>query len=211
MAGGSGLVKIVLVRHGETEWNRLHRLQGGGSDTPLNEAGKKQAEELARRLKDEKITAIYSSPLQRAMHTALALAEFHHLEVHTIPSLKEIQVGNLEGVDSLSMKARWDQILSQENNLEARLQGVEPIRDVQARAWQAIKDLAAKHPEGTLIVVAHYVVIMAIVCAVLDLSLSRMVHLKLDPGSITVFSMNSAGVARLELFNDDCHTRLFIT
>jgi probable phosphoglycerate mutase len=60
----------MLVRHGETDWNRQHRIQGGSSDTPLNPEGKKQARELALRLSASSIEAIYSSPLKRALETA---------------------------------------------------------------------------------------------------------------------------------------------
>jgi broad specificity phosphatase PhoE len=202
------LVKIMLVRHGETEWNKIHRLQGGDSDTPLNEMGQEQAENLAFRLKDEKLVAIYSSPLQRALHTARAIARYHQLEVNTSLSLKEIHVGKLEGADSLTMKLRWDQLLCRDDDGEAKKYGVELISDVQDRAWAVIKDLAAKYEEGSVVVVSHYVVIMSLVCAVLDLPLENIVHLKLNPGSITAFQMNKDGVARLELFNDGCRIAL---
>ncbi len=69
------MIKIILVRHGETEWNRVKRIQGSGSDTPLSEIGLGQAAAVALRLKNEKIQAIYSSPLQRALHTAQAIAQ----------------------------------------------------------------------------------------------------------------------------------------
>jgi broad specificity phosphatase PhoE len=199
------MLKIMLVRHGETEWNKVHRLQGGDSDTPLNELGKKQAECIAIRLKDETLTAIYSSPLQRALNTAFMIAGYHNLDVNTLPDLKEIRVGKLEGADSLTMKLRWDHILCQGNEGEGAQYGVELIDDVQSRAWGAIKGMALKYPEGTIVVVTHYVVIMSIVCAILTLPLSQMVRLRLNPGSLTAFSMNSDGVARLELFNDVCH------
>ena len=105
------MVKIILVRHGETEWNKVKRIQGSASDTPLNEIGKAQAERVALRLKNEKIQAIYSSPLQRALHTAQAIARYHQLEVNQTPSLKEINVGELEGVFSADMKVRFDEFI----------------------------------------------------------------------------------------------------
>jgi broad specificity phosphatase PhoE len=198
------LIKIILVRHGETEWNRVHRLQGGDSDTPLNEVGRQQAENLALRLKDEKLEAIYSSPLKRALDTAREIAQYHHLEVSIAPDLKEIRVGELEGADSLTMKLRWDQLLCQGTDSEASRYGVESICAVRDRAWTVIKDLAANYKEGSVVVVSHYVVIMSVVCAVLDLPLEHIVHLKLNPGSISAFEINQDGAARLQLFNDNC-------
>jgi broad specificity phosphatase PhoE len=198
------LLRVILVRHGETEWNKVHRLQGGNSDTPLNEMGKQQAENLANRLKSERIQAVYSSPLQRAFQTAQAIARYHGREIRLLSSFKEIQVGELEGADSLTMKLRWDQLLCQDNDGEARRYGVELIGDVQDRAWGSIRDLAKMHTEGTIVIVTHYVVIMSVVCAVLGLPLQHIVRLKLNPGTITAFLMNEDGTARLELFNDGC-------
>ncbi len=68
--------RIILIRHGETEWNRLHRFQGR-SDVPLNPKGINQARALALALKNEIITTIYSSPLKRAFETALRISRFH--------------------------------------------------------------------------------------------------------------------------------------
>ena len=87
------MVKVILVRHGETDWNRARRIQGGNSDTQLNQNGRQGAESLALRLKPEKIQAIYTSPLQRARETAQAIAQYHQLEVKIEPTLKEIEVG----------------------------------------------------------------------------------------------------------------------
>lgn len=199
------MLKVILVRHGETEWNRIHRLQGGDSDTPLNDTGIAQAKRLALRLKDEDIRAVYASPLQRALDTAREIARYHQLEVKTLSSLKEIHVGKLEGADSTKMKLRWDQLLCQEGDSEAGIYGVEPIAHVQMRTWSAIKEIAGEHKEGSVVVVSHYVAIMAIVCAVLGLPLQQIVRLKLNSGTITSFLMYDDGSARLELFNDGCH------
>jgi broad specificity phosphatase PhoE len=201
------LLKIILVRHGETEWNKIHRLQGGGSDTPLNETGLQQAESVALRLKGEKLQAVYSSPLQRARRTAEAIVRYHQLPVIAVPALKEIEVGKLEGADSLAMKFRWDQLLSSSDNEDLKINGVELISEVQKRTWDVITEIALKHTEGTLAVVSHYVAIMAIVCSVLDLPLAHIVYLRLDSATITVFTLNEDGAARLELFNDGCHNR----
>jgi len=82
------LVSVILVRHGETDWNRVRRIQGSGSDTLLNEKGKQQAESLALRLKAERIQAIYSSPLRRSLDTALPIAQHHQMEVALKPDLR---------------------------------------------------------------------------------------------------------------------------
>ena len=92
----NNLVQVILVRHGETDWNKARRVQGGNSDTQLNQSGKEQAESLALRLKQEEVQAIYSSPLLRALDTAQAIARHHQVEVQIEPALKELNVGDLE-------------------------------------------------------------------------------------------------------------------
>ncbi len=136
------MLRVILVRHGETDWNRIHRLQGGDSDTPLNETGRTQAQRLALRLTDEDVRAVYTSPLKRALDTALEIARYHRLKVKTLSSLKEIHVGKLEGADSTKMPLRWDQLLCQNGDNEARTYGIEPIVQVQMRTWNAIKEIA---------------------------------------------------------------------
>ena len=199
------MLRILLVRHGETDWNKIHRLQGGGSDVPLNKLGVQQAENVALRLKNEKLDAIYSSPLQRALHTARMIDEYHQLEIKTLPALKEISVGKLEGADSTVMKIRWDQLLCRPDCDEVKLNGIEPIIDVQKRTWGAIQEIFHRHSEGQVLVVSHYVAITSIVCAVLDLPLSHIVRLRLSPCTITAFALDADGAPRLELFNDGCH------
>jgi broad specificity phosphatase PhoE len=201
------LAKIILVRHGETEWNKQHRIQGSNSDNPLNEAGLRQAGHLALYLKDEKIEAVYSSPLQRAMRTAQAIAEYHGLEVVPLSPLKEIDMGELEGILSAGLKLRFDEFIcrSGEDRQPDRIPGGESVCDVQKRAWEAMKNIARRHPGATVAAVTHYFVIMAVVCQVLNLPLAHLVRLKLDPGSITAFTLDGNTYPRLELFNERCH------
>ncbi len=200
------MVKIILVRHGETEWNKIKRIQGGDSDTPLSETGKQQAKALAARLKDEKITAIFSSPLQRALNTAQAIAAVHQLEVTALPSLKEIKAGEWEGRLAAEFTLRFDEFLCGDGCAKQPHipPGGESVDDVQKRAWATISNLAEQQAEGTLVFVTHYFVIMAAICRILNLPLHQMIRLRLSTGSISVCTMDD-GNLRLELYNDVCH------
>jgi broad specificity phosphatase PhoE len=200
------MAKIFLVRHGETEWNKVRRIQGGESDTPLNDTGKLQANALAGRLKNEKITAVFSSPLQRALQTAQAIAAYHSLEVTALPSLKEIKVGELEGRLASDLLMRFDEFLCGDDieKKPKKTPGGESAEDVQERAWETITKLAAQQPEGTLVVVSHYFVIMTVICRVLNLPVSQMVRLRLSTGTLSAFTIDNSNL-RLELFNDGCH------
>jgi broad specificity phosphatase PhoE len=203
-------MKFILVRHGETEWNRVRRVQGSGSDTPLSETGERQAESLALRLKDEKLSAIYSSPLQRALRTAQAIAGYHNLKVTALPEFNEIDAGELEGVLSAELRQRFDELICSngQDQKPVRIPGGESVCDVQKRAWQAVENIAGHHSEITVIVVTHYFVIMSIICQVMSLPLSQIVRLRLGTGSITTFTLDGKDGARLELFNDSCHNRI---
>lgn len=200
------MVKIILVRHGETDWNLIKRIQGGDSDTPLNENGQRQAAALAVRLKDEKITAIFSSPLQRALNTAQAIATTHQLKVQELSSLKEIKVGILEGLLASEIAPRFDEYMCG-NGLDKKVHtppGGESMEDVQKRAWETITGLAAQYSNGTLVLVTHYFVIMAVICRVLDLPLHQMARLRLTNGTISSFTIDDVSL-RLELFNESFH------
>jgi broad specificity phosphatase PhoE len=202
------LIKFILVRHGETEWNRVRRIQGSASDTPLSETGRRQAEGLALRLKEEPIQAVYSSPLQRALTTAQAIARYHHLEVIPLPSLKEINVGELEGVLASELKQRFDEFMCRNGHGQEMLSlpGGESMGDVQIRAWDTVQSIAGQYSDCTLVIVSHYFVIMALICKVLELPLSQIVHLRLGTGTLTAFTLDGDGRGRLELFNEGCQT-----
>ncbi|MBM3132085.1 MAG: histidine phosphatase family protein, partial [Chloroflexi bacterium] len=103
--GENALMRLILVRHGQTDWNREYRVQGQ-ADPPLNESGKAQAEAIARALKDEPVEAIYSSPLSRAFETARAIDESHHIGIARIDALKELNVGDLDGIPYPDIKSR---------------------------------------------------------------------------------------------------------
>jgi probable phosphoglycerate mutase len=196
------MLRIILVRHGETEWNKIHRLQGGSSDVPLNETGRRQAESLALKLNAEKIQGVYSSTLERALRTAREIARHHQLEVHPVPELKEINVGALEGIFSATLPQRFDEFICRDRHIyEAENPSAESIGTVQKRAWEAISNIVAKHPNGSVVAVSHYFVIATLVCRVLELPLDHIGHLKSNPGTITTFLLDGSEAPRLELFN----------
>ena len=200
------MVKVILVRHGETDWNRSRRIQGGKSDTQLNSEGWQGAESLAQRLKSEEIQAIYSSPLQRARDTAQPIARYHQIKIELEPSLKEIDVGELEGVSIAEVGKRLSQLLtihSQDDTLP-KMPGGESLAEVQQRAWSAMQRLVDRHPDGTFIVVSHYFTILTIICAVLNLPLSQIIRLRLEASSISIIIFDEQA-PRLTLFNDTCH------
>ncbi len=213
---GNDLLQVILVRHGETDWNKSHRIQGGGSDTRLNGTGKEQAAALALRLKPEKIEAIYSSPLKRALDTARAIAHHHQLEIEIEPALREVNVGELEGTPARLLGKRLDELLGMRGqdktqtavweSVWSKIQhiGGESLAELQQRTWDALKRIVDRHSDGVIVVVSHGFVIVTIICAVLDLPLSQMNRLRVGVGSISTIMFDNQ-VTRLMLFNDSCH------
>jgi probable phosphoglycerate mutase len=200
------LTKIILVRHGETDWNQARRIQGGNSNTDLNQRGRQQVACLARRLQRDGVQAIYSSPLQRALDTAEAIAGYHQLPIKVESSLREIEVGELEGVSVTEVGKQLSQLLtmdSQRGELP-RMPGGESLTELQQRVWDTIERLVDRHHGGVVVVVSHYFSILTVICSVLNLPLTQIGKLRLSAASMSIVNFDEQG-ARLTLFNDTCH------
>ena len=134
------MTELLLVRHGETDWNAEGRLQGH-TDRPLNEYGRRQARGLADELADEELDAIYSSDLARARETAEIVGERLGLPVVLDPDLREKSWGSWEG-------------LTPAERQEIELVG-ESTEEHAARTLRALRRIAERHPGGRVLVVTH--------------------------------------------------------
>ncbi len=196
-------MKLILVRHGETYWNKERRVQGGSSDIELNDVGIRQADRLALFLRNEKVTAVASSPLKRAISTGEAIARPHHLPLEVDDGLREIEVGQLEGLDASTLSTSFSNFLMQwwQGGGAERLPGGESLVELQQRSWLSTQRLLAEHGDGTIVVVSHYFAILAIMLGALDLPLRHFSKFKLDPASISILEFAEYGT-RLVVFND---------
>jgi broad specificity phosphatase PhoE len=138
--------RIILVRHGETDWNAERRWQGH-SDRPLNEAGRRQAEELAARLDGAPIDAVYSSDLLRAHETARLLAEPRGLEVVVVPGLRERRFGSWEGLQDVEVERRFPGVHGPPDG--------ETRQEMTRRVLESLETIAAANPGRTVLVVSH--------------------------------------------------------
>ncbi len=152
------MTRLLLIRHGETDWNVEGRYQGQ-ADPPLNARGLAQARALAVRWQREGIrpAAIYASPLQRAWQTAEILAQATGAPLHAEPRLKEIGLGAWEGVLTPEIMRRWPETFRhwEERPWATRPPGGETIAEVQQRVYAAIDEIVARHPDETIAIVAH--------------------------------------------------------
>lgn len=195
-----------LVRHGETEWNKLGRFQGQ-YDTLLNDAGLGQARVIAEASRDWGITAIYSSPLSRTMQVANEMSSRLALPVEPRAGLMELDLGELEGIQGEEMRRGWPDVFSTWNSEPHRIvmPGGESLASLEERAWQVVLELEQLHgPEDNLVIVSHNFTIRAICGKLLGIPLANFHRLRLALGSVSVFESDSRG-RRLLSFNSTCH------
>jgi broad specificity phosphatase PhoE len=200
-------IKLILIRHGETRWNNQRRIQGGSSDTVLSPTGKKQVKSLGLALKAEELSAIYSSPLQRALETAQAIARYHkHLKVQVEPELRELEVGDLEGATVESLGVDFSQFLLRWRDGEGAEKlpgGGESLVDLRNRAWSVTKRIVSDR-QGTVVLVSHYFVTVSIICAALGLPPKGIRRFRVGVGSMSVLDFRN-GLPCLISLGDVCH------
>ena len=199
-------MKFYLVRHGETEWNKLGRFQGQ-YDTSLNAAGLEQARVIARAAREWDLTAIYASPLTRTMQVASEIGNPLGLPVIACDGLMELGLGELEGVTGQEMRAGWPQVFDTWNSSPELvcMPGGESLATLEERAWQVILELQEAHsPEDNLAVISHNFTIRAICGKVLGLPLANFHRMRLALGSVSVFQMEARGPCMLT-YNSTCH------
>lgn len=145
---------VVLVRHGETDWNRDDRFQGH-ADIPLNEAGRAQARELGLELEGEAFEAVYSSPLRRADETATILAESLGLEVERARELMEVDVGSWSGLTRAEVADRFPEGFRRWLDYGHGWDDGETYDALGARVVAGLRRIAAAHPETRVLAVTH--------------------------------------------------------
>jgi len=150
--------EIILCRHGQTDWNTEGRYQGR-TDVPLNATGRQQARDLAARLADQTIHAVYSSTLERAYDTAVEIARPRGLEVRRDPRLDEIDQGLWEGMRHDEIALRHPEKLAawQDHPIDLRLPEGETLEEVRIRVRDALDDMMLLHQGRSICIVAHSV------------------------------------------------------
>jgi broad specificity phosphatase PhoE len=199
-------MKLILIRHGETEWNKQRRIQGCRSDTRLSPKGLEQADRLAAALRKERIDAICASPMKRASETAQIMAEVCKLPVHVFNELREIDAGELDGLFERDLTGPYETAWKEfrNGNASTPLPGGESLQDLQKRTSWAVDRMLEKHIDGTVVVVAHLLANLVVVCQVLGINLSQLARLRQAPASITIMELTTQGNSLL-LLNDTCH------
>ena len=157
---------ILLARHGESDWNRSKRWQGW-TDRPLTELGRRQAAELAKRLEETDLDAVYSSDLRRARDTAAIVAEHKGLTVETMRELREVDVGSWSGLTRADADEQHPEAYARWLQGGEGWEDGETYDELGVRVVRGIRRIAAADPWQRVLVVAHGGTIRAIHAAAL--------------------------------------------
>jgi len=196
--------RLILVRHGETLANREFRYIGARDDA-LTEHGQEQAEKLAEALSMLSVASVYSSPLQRAYHTALPIAARHNLAVQVVDDLRESNFGEWEGLSRAEVLAQdADHLLAWERDSSIAPPGGESLEAMQRRVLAFVEKLVGTHPDQTVALVSHVGPIKAVLCAALGTPVSSAFRIFLDPATISVVDWRQT-MPVVRLLNSHAH------
>jgi len=182
------MTQIILVRHGETEWN-VREVFRGRIDIGLNETGVKQAELLAEYLSGLRIDAIYSSALKRALTTAEKIAGYHGLKVVVNPGLMDLDFGEWQGLPCQEVQDSYKELYAQwlSHPERVRMPAGESLDEVRTRAMGMVDKVIAKY-EGSIVLVSHRVVNKVLICALLGLDNSHFWNIEQGTCGMTIFT-----------------------
>ncbi|HJM00679.1 MAG TPA: histidine phosphatase family protein [Nitrosopumilus sp.] len=181
--------QIIFLRHGQAKNNTERILAGRTPGVPLTDVGIKQAEQTAELLEHMNISAIYSSPIQRAKHTAEIAGKINSIDVKIDERLIELDMGKFTGVP-------YDEIFTDHGNvfmkfyngeLEIAHNGVETFADVKKRVTSIVDEIIENHPDENVVLVTHMDPIKAMLSTIADLSPTNLFELIIANASLNVF------------------------
>ena len=184
--------EILLIRHGETEWNREEVFRGR-ADVPLSARGREQARLLGEALKGSGVRAVYSSPLSRARQTADPVAEAIGIEVQIEERLVDMSFGRWESRPRAEVEKEDPALYSAwlTEPQEFRAPDGESLANVIARAWPAMGQITARHRGGRAAIVTHRVVCKVLLCAALGAGEAAFWRVRVDTASISILDASN--------------------
>lgn len=179
---------IILVRHGQTDWNRVERFRGR-YDVPLNQTGLQQASGTAKWIKAHwKPAAVYSSPMSRAVQTAEQIASTCSLSVIPVNGLIDIDYGEWQGLTPDEAREKWPDLISNwyEHPETVQIPGGEALIQVRNRAMHSLSEICRLHDDQEVVLVSHTVVNRLILLGVLGLENHQFWNIRQEPCAINV-------------------------
>ena len=181
-------MRLILVRHAQTDANLNHCLQGQ-SDGLLNGTGLEQAEALGRHLKDTAIDQIISSPLRRAQDTAAVIAQYQGLDVTTSSLLREWNCGSLDGIPAEVFRKKLQEFAGPLSTF--RPQGGETLLEVRQRAAEFLEQLTAKYPYQTVLVCSHGDIMRCLLSILQGIDLEQASGIFFENASYTILELEN--------------------
>ena len=189
-AQANGSLRLYIARHGETDWNALHRLQGW-TDRPLNETGRRQAVALADSLKGIRLDAVYSSTLSRSRDTARTVAG-STMTVKSLDGLRERNYGHYQGGSDAA-----PEYLRRSNDWTDRLDDGESLDQLLARSRESLTQIRREHPSGNVLIVAHRITNQMLLRALLELTPEQTVKIVQDNDEVYLVELDPGAKPRL--------------
>ncbi len=205
-------MKLILIRHGQTTWNKAKRYQGK-TDIPLSSVGKRQAVRVAERLRHEPIKRIFSSTLQRALSTAAPIARSHGLRIESRECLCERSYGAWEGLSKEDVGEKFPEDIAryEKNRYSQRPTGGESLLDLERKLTPLIKKIRAMcRSRGTakdaVAIVAHNGSLRALFRSLTDAPGKKVGKLAFKEASVTSLTLKG-GKVKVDYFNSITHLR----
>jgi broad specificity phosphatase PhoE len=181
------VTRLLLVRHGLTDHN-VDRRVAGYTDINLNEEGIRQAKKLNKRLADEKIDAVYSSDLQRAVDTAKGAISGRDIEIKTCFELREMNFGDAEEMTFAELNEKYPDLARSMMNVDTGVSfpGGESFADFVERVRVFLKILEQYNEEHTVLIVSHGATLRVIICEILGINPNHWYQMGIDNASLSV-------------------------
>ncbi len=199
--------RVVLVRHGQTAWNREVRFRGQ-TDLPLDEVGLKQAEATGRYVAARwPVVAVYASPLSRAIQTAEAIARAHDLAAHPLDALLDVDFGEWQGHSPDEVAQQYPDLFQtwRKKPHTVNFPGGESLDIVRSRVVAGLDEVIARHAGQTVALVGHAVVNRVVLCVVLGWGNEGFWRLRQGTCAVNVFEVQEDGAFTIALLNDTGH------
>jgi 2,3-bisphosphoglycerate-dependent phosphoglycerate mutase len=192
----TGMLRIYLARHGETDWNVERRLQGG-IDTALNSTGRKQAAKLAEWLKGIRLDAVYSSTLSRSRDTAEIVRG--DIPLKSLAGLSERRIGKFEGkkLDKISDPATALEYPKRSRDPDDELDGGESLNQFYERVRTTIEFIRSQHSSGAILIVAHAITNQMILRAIFNLTLQQAIFIRQANDELYLIEIDAGNAPRL--------------
>ncbi len=200
------MVRVVLLRHGQTEWNILGKYQGK-TDVSLSAEGMAQARLLAEHFPLERVDALYSSDLKRAHYTARCVAERFNLPVQKEPAFREIDFGEWEGLTYAEIAAKWPEAMGNfwRSPDTLTIPGGETFAQLQQRAMARLREIIADSDGQNIVIAAHGAINRTIIAHALHMNLKYLWAIRQFNTAVNIINYDGLEWASVELINGTAH------